>query len=295
VDLFFTRRGRSCEFAGSILAVFAIALIGAGGCFAQTASLRGMITDPTGAVVPNATVTITDSSDTARSAVSDRNGNYSFAGLPPGSYRLQASAPDLALPEPVPVTLSRRVEAINLTLKVQVAKQNIMADEQTGPTRSAENTGNASSTILHGNDLEALGDSPEDLASDLAALAGPSAGPDGGALYVDGFSSGDLPSKESIKEIKINQNPFSPEYDKLGYGRIEITTKPGAEQYHGLAYFDLGDSVWNSHDPYTQQKAPFLLREYGGDIGGPLDRKLSFFLNVDGAAIDNGEHRHRHR
>jgi len=220
--------------------------------------------------------------------VSDQNGNYSFVGIPPGGYTLQASAPDLVLPEPTPVTLSGRAQTINLTLKVEAAKQNVTVAEQTGTTISVENTSNASSTVLQEKDLEALGDSQEDLADDLAALAGPSAGPDGGALYVDGFSNGDLPSKESIKEVKINQNPFSPEHDKLGYGRIEITTKPGAQQYHGLAYFNLGDSLWNSRDPYTQAKAPFLLREYGGDIGGPLDRKLSFFLNVDGAAIDNG-------
>jgi hypothetical protein len=256
--------------------------------FAQSAVLHGTVTDPTGAVVANANVTITDSSGATRSAASDNYGNYSFDGLPPGSYLLQASAPDLGLPEPMPVILSGRAQTINVTLKVEVAKQNVNVEEPTGPAVSAENSSNASSTVLQGKDLEALGDSQEDLASDLQALAGPSAGPSGGALYVDGFSGGDLPSKESIREVKINQNPFSPEYDKLGYGRIEIATKAGTDQYHGLAYFNLGDSVWNSRDPYTQEKAPFLLREYGGDFGGPLSRKLSFFLNVDGAAIDNG-------
>ncbi|HEX3740962.1 MAG TPA: TonB-dependent receptor, partial [Terriglobales bacterium] len=196
--------------------------------------------------------------------------------------------PDFALPEPVRVTLSEQSQMVNLAVKVQVEKQNVNVEEQTGPTVSAETSSNASSIVLHGKDLESLGDSQEDLAADLQALAGPSAGPSGGALYVDGFSGGSLPTKESIQEVKINQNPFSPEYDKLGYGRIEITTKAGAKQYHGLTYFNLGDSVWNSRDPYSQEKAPFLLREYGGDFGGPLNRKLSFFLNVDGAAIDNG-------
>jgi Carboxypeptidase regulatory-like domain len=260
----------------------------AGWSFAQTVSLHGTVTDPTGAVVRKSTVTITDSSGVTRSALSDKNGNYSFAELPPGSYALQAAAADLSLPEPMRVTLWGRVQTINLTLKVQAAKQNINVEEQTGPTVSTENSSNASSIVLHGKDLESLGDSQEDLATDLQALAGPSAGPSGGALYVDRFSGGSLPTKESIKEVKINQNPFSPEYDKLGYGRVEITTKAGANQYHGLAYFNLGDSVWNSRDPYSQQKAPFLLREYGGDFGGPFNRKLSFFLNVDGAAIDNG-------
>lgn len=267
----------------AIAIVYATTLV-----FGQTASLHGTVTDPTGAVIPNATVTITDPSGVFRTASSDRNGNYSFSQLPPGRYTLGASAPDLALPEAMSITLSSRPQIINLALKVQVAKLNVNVEEQTGPTVSTENNNNASSIVLRGNDLEMLGDSQEDLAADLQALAGPSAGPNGGALYVDGFSGGDLPTKESIKEVKINQNPFSPEYDKLGYGRVEVTTKTGAEQYHGLAYFNLGDSIWNSRDPYTQEKAPFLLREYGGDFGGPLNRKLSFFLNVDGAAINNG-------
>lgn len=256
--------------------------------FAQNASLHGVVTDPTGAAVQNASVVITDSAGTSHSAISDRNGNYFFQQLAPGNYTIQASAPDLALPQPMALTLSTQPQLINLTLKVQVEKQNINVEDQAGPAISAENSNNASSVILQGKDLESLGDSQEDLAADLQALAGPSAGPSGGALYVDGFSGGELPTKESIREVKINQNPFSPEYDKLGYGRIEITTKTAADRYHGLAYFNFGDSIWNSRDPYSQTKAPFLLREYGGDFSGPLQKKLSFFLNVDGAAIDNG-------
>ena len=271
-----------------LVACAALAFISSITAFGQTASLHGTVTDTTGAVVPNATITVTDGSGVAQSAFSDRNGNYSFPQLAPSTNALHASAPDLALPEPISVTVSGRPQVINVTLKVQVAKQNITVEDESGPTVSAENSSNASSIVLQGKDLESLGDSQEDLAADLQALAGPSAGPSGGALYVDGFCGGELPTKESIREVKINQNPFSPEYDKLGYGRIEITTKAGAEQYHGLTYFNFGDSVWNSRDPYSQEKAPFLLREYGGDFGGPLNRKLSFFLNVDGAAIDNG-------
>jgi hypothetical protein len=283
-----TRPSVTLKGALGLLSLCALALITSPHVFAQTAAVHGTVTDPTGAVVPNATVTITDASGVAHSALSDRSGNYSFAQLSAGSYSINASAPDLALPEPIRVTLSARSQSVNLTLKVQVAKQNVSVEEQSVPSISTENSSNASSIVLQGKDLESLGDSQEDLATDLQALAGPSAGPSGGALYVDGFSGGSLPTKESIREVKINQNPFSPEYDKLGYGRIEITTKAGADQYHGLSYFNFGDSVWNSRDPYTQKKAPFSLREYGGDVGGPLNRKLSFFLNVDGAAIDNG-------
>lgn len=276
---------RQIIYKGSASLLFLLILVPA---FAQNAGIHGMVLDPTGAVVPNATVIMMDASGVARSTVSDRNGNYSFSQIPAGSYRLQASATDLALEEPITVTMAGRPQTVNLTLKVQGAKQNINVEDQSGPGVSAESSANASSIVLQGKDLESLGDSQEDLASDLQALAGPSAGPSGGALYVDGFSGGELPTKESIREVKINQNPFSPEYDKLGYGRIEVSTKAGADQYHGQMHFNLGDSVWNSRDPYSQEKAPFLLREYGGNIGGPLNRQLAFFVDVDGAAIDNG-------
>ena len=123
----------------------------------------------------------------------------------------------------------------------------------------------------------------------MQALAGPSAGPDGGEIFVDGFSGGQLPSKDSIREVRINQNPFSPEYDKLGYGRIEILTKPGTDKLHGQAFLNLGDDFFNSRNPYAQQKAPFRLQEYGGIIGGPLSKHASFFLDTERRAIDNGQ------
>jgi carboxypeptidase family protein/TonB-dependent receptor-like protein len=254
----------------------------------QNAALRGAVTDQTGARVPGAIITLTDASGTQHTVASDPNGTYSLPRLAPGTYTLQASAPGMGLEEPLSVTLKPGAQSMDLTLLVQAAKQKLEVEEQSGPTISTENANNASSIVLQGDDLQSLGDSQEDLAGDLQALAGPSAGPSGGELFVDGFSGGTLPSKESIREIKINQNPFSPEYDKLGYGRIEIATKSGGEQLHGLTFFNIGDSVWNSRDPYAQQKAPFLLREYGGNIGGPLNRSLAFFLDVQGAAIDNG-------
>src|ERR1039458_10391788 len=77
---------------------------------------------------------------------------------------------------------------------------------------------NAGTIIISGKELEALPDDPDELLTDLQALAGPSAGPNGGQLYIDGFTAGQLPPKSSIREIRINQNPFSAEYDKLGYG-----------------------------------------------------------------------------
>ena len=112
-----------------------------------------------------------------------------------------------------------KVEVSETTTKVDVNPEN-----------------NAGAIVMTGKDLESLSDDPDELQSELQALAGPSAGPNGGQIYIDGFTAGQLPPKASIREIRINQNPFSAEYDKLGYGRIEVLTKPGTDQFHGQLF-----------------------------------------------------------
>ena len=113
--------------------------------------------------------------------------------------------------------------------------------------------------MISGKELEALPDDPDELQSDLEALAGPSAGPNGGQMYIDGFTAGQLPPKSSIREIRINQNPFSAEYDQLGYGRIEIFTKPGTDKLHGQLFADGNDSSFNSPNPFAGPEQPLLL------------------------------------
>ncbi len=110
---------------------------------------------------------------------------------------------------------------------------------------------------------------------------------------VDPFLSTDsaaaqLPPEESIREIRINQNPFSPEYDKLGYGKIEIFTKPGSDKYRGTAQWNFANDFWNTRNPYSPQKAYFLLNEFEGDAGGPLTKKSSFTVDAQRNMVDNG-------
>ncbi len=157
-----------------------------------------------------------------------------------------------------------------------------------GNALSTEAASNASALVIRGQDLQSLSDDPEDLQADLQALAGPAAGPSGGSMYVDGFSGGELPAKESIREIRVNQNPFSPEYDKLGYGRIEIFTKPGLDKYHASIGYNFMDAVWNSRNPYASQKGPLRLNEFENSGGGPLSKRASFTLDVERHAVDNG-------
>ena len=255
---------------------------------AQTSSLRGQISDQNGAIVVGAKVTLRGPSGIVKTTTSGGDGSYQFTSLPTGDYTIEATAPSLGLAEPLRITLKVAAQVLNLQLQVLLPEQKITVDTKTETGVSTESAANASAQVLRGEDLDALGDSPEDLQEALMALAGPSAGPSGGQIFIDGFSGGQLPSKASIREIRINQNPFSPEYDRLGFGRIEILTKPGSGTLGGSAYYNFQNQALNSRNPYAAQKAPFRLHEYGGNLTGPINKRASFFLDVRRDDIDNG-------
>jgi hypothetical protein len=139
------------------------------------------------------------------------------------------------------------VVSTTLDAKLQIGVQSqVITVEANALQLSVDPDSNQSSTVLTGKDLDALSDDPDELSSELTALAGPSAGPNGGQIYVDGFTGGQLPPKSSIREIRINSNPFSAQYDQLGFGRIEVFTKPGTDKIHGNFQVNGNPSQFNS-------------------------------------------------
>src|SRR3984893_7319316 len=253
-------------------------------------SLRGQVTDQSGAVVPGIPVTLVGSGGFVREAVTEESeGRYAFRDLPPGTYTLRVRVKGFAdIEKPGVVIVRGQPQVVNLQLAVVMEQQEVTVKEDEAPSVSVSSANNASAVTLRGADLEALSDDPTDLEADLQALAGPSAGPSGGAMFVNGFSGGNLPAKDSIREIRINQNPFAPEYDTLGYGRIDIFTKPGTEKYHGTMDYSFGKDFWNSRNPYSSRKAPFMLNEFEGNFGGPMGKRASFALEWQRNMVDNG-------
>src|SRR6266478_1818754 len=218
-------------------------LLASPGVLAQTANgaLRGQVTDPSGSTIANATVIVTTSTGGAITAATNRDGIYEFKNLALGKYDVKVISEGFAAFETSNVEiLSGQTQKLDVPLTIEVREEKVTVTDQ------------AAAIVLQGKDLEALSDDPDDLQSDLQALAGPSAGPNGGQIYIDGFTGGQLPPKASIREIRINQNPFSAEYDKLGYGRIEILTKPGSDQFHGQLYFSGTSAAFNAKSPFVQ-------------------------------------------
>jgi len=273
--------GRSRSFAFLFVAVLVLLML-AGSLPAQTppGTLRGRVTDPTGAVIPRATVTAAGPTGQKTTAVTNSQGTYELKGLPPGSYTVTTSAKGFAISTEQNVTISAdQVQQFDIGLEIQVKQEKVEVQEESA-TVGVSPTENASSIVIKGKDLEALSDDPDELQQELEALAGPSAGPNGGQIYIDGFTAGQLPPKSSIREIRINQNPFSAEYDKLGYGRIEIFTKPGTDKFHGQFMADGNSSAFDALSPFAQDQPPFHSELFNGSLGGPLSKKASFFFSA---------------
>src|SRR6185369_13018877 len=170
-------------------------------------------------------------------------------------------------------------QVLDFPLAVLAEKQSVTVQDTTHV--DLDPSSNADALVLHGKELDALSDDRDDLAADLAALAGPGAGPNGGQIYIDGFTGGRLPPKSSIRELRINSNPFSAQYDRIGMGRVEVFTKPGAENFHGEVQTHDGSDILNSRNPFTPVKSKWQRLGLEGEVGGPLGKKTSIFADFE--------------
>ena len=247
---------------------------------AATASLHGHVADQTGAVIPGAQVTIANASGVpVKSVKADAGGAYDVRGLAPGSYFVQVSVAGFAPFQSQLIPLaSGQVKRADVAMAVEAEQQNVVVTDES-PTVNVEAGGNANSVVIKGKDLDALSDDPDELSNELQALAGPSAGPNGGQIYIDGFTGGQLPPKSAIREIRINQNPFSAEFDKLGYGRIEILTKPGTDKLHGQIFAMGNDKSFNTGNPFAGNIPAYDSYMFNGSVSGSLSKWASFFVS----------------
>ena len=273
-----------------LIRYFVLLTLAIGLSFSQSGrgTVQGTVKDPTGGVVPKATVTLAHDAGTVQTVTSGADGAYVFHNVPAGNYTVSSFAKGLQQLTTTLVTVNPgQTASANLKLVPAQQKEVVNVSDVAGSNVSTEPANNATALVLRKEDLDALPDDPDDLQADLQALAGPGAGPGGNQIYVDGFTGGRLPPKESIREIRINSNPFSAEFDKLGYGRIQIFTKPGSDKFHGQGYYNISDGVWNSRNPFLPEAPPFRTQLFGGNVSGPISRKASFFVDVERRNIDD--------
>src|SRR5436190_9206087 len=255
------------------------------------ATLRGSISDEIGATIVGPTATLTDANGVAKTATTNNDGIYMFTNLAPGKYTLFAVAAGFATSEPAAVDVAaNRREPVNITLKIAAIESTVKVNAE-NPVSTDPNA-NANQQVISGKDLDALPDDPDDLAAALQALAGPSMGPNGGQIFIDGFSGANLPPKEAIREIRINQNPFSPENDQPS-ARIDILTRPGTDKLRGSASINFNDESLNSRNPFavrSSKRTAFQVRQFSGSLSGPIKKKkASFFFEANRNETDDNE------
>lgn len=273
----------------SLLVLLAFCSLNAFAQQQSSGTLRGTVVDEFGGLIVGATVTVADASGVQKQTTTDTEGRYAFSALAPGRYTVNATAPGFAAYSNAGVeVLAGRTDPLNITMSISIEQVEVTVQAEEPLNTEPEN--NLGAVTLRGTDLDSLPDDPDDLGEALQALAGPSAGQEGGEIFIDGFSGGRLPPKESIREVRINRNPFSAEYDRLGYGRIEIFTKPGTDRFRGQAFFNFNDESLNSRNPFAPTRAPYQSRRYGGNVSGPLTAKrASFFFDVQRNETDGND------
>jgi hypothetical protein len=249
----------------------------------DTGVVTGQVVDVNKASVVGASVFLTNEQGAIQKFVTNLRGEYSFTGLKPGLYTLSATANGFENFELKQIkVVSGQTQRLDIRLDVKFNREEVTVsiDSQ---IRSGLTT-----RILRGKDLEMLPDTPGGLEAALRALTLRSGGARGPQILVDGFSGGRLPPKESIREIRINENPFSAEYSQMGLGRIEIFTKPGTDDFHVNGFLNFNDEILNSRNPFSLIRNSFQSRIYGGNISGPLfSKQSSFFLDFERREIDD--------
>ena len=247
-------------------------------------SLHGAVTDPSGAAVPNAAVQLSGPGGDKR-AKTATSGDYSFARLAPGKYALRVTVKGFAVAQSGLTVDGATV--FDVRLAIAAVPQTAAVDGQTGRV-TAEPENNGGAVVMRARQIAALSDDPDELALELQALAGPAPGPNGGQMYVDGFSGASLPQKSSIREVRINSNPYSPENDRPGFARVDIFTKAGSDTFHGQAMTQQNSNALDTRNPLLTQTAPYRSQLYALNASGPLwKNKASFTLDLQFRKIDD--------
>ena len=239
----------------------------------------GMITDQTGAVIPGATVQAAGTT-----VKSDATGHYVLACVA-ANTAVSAQANGFA-------NAAARVppqSAGKAHLNIQLALAAVQTDVQVSGDSGIDSGGDT--TTLHTKAVQGLADDPDDFLRELQVLASGAGGdPTAAIIMVDGFQNPSaLPPKSSIASIRINPDLFSAKYERPPFsgGVIEITTKPGADAFHGAVFFTDSDGIFNATDPFSVTATPAGRRRYGFELSGPIiSKKSGFALALEKRDID---------
>jgi hypothetical protein len=243
--------------------------------------IDGTITDPTGAVIPGAHVQVSNGEQTTTDAV----GHYVLPCVSGNSTTVTVQANGFA-----DGTARIRAQAVSKAhIDIRLAISSVQTDIQVNGESDLSSGG--VTTTLDRKAVQGLADDPDDFLRELQVLAGDAGGDSTQAIIlVDGFQNPSaLPPKGSIASIRINPDLFSAKYQRPPFsgGVIEITTRPGADAFHGAVFFTDSNGIFNATDPFSVTSTPAGRKRYGFELSGPiLPKKSGFALTLEKRDID---------
>src|SRR5262252_8100538 len=297
-------------------AVLLLVVIG-GGCVQLLAqdtdlgTIRGTATDPSGAVIAKASVTIADQATSrTRHTETNAHGDYQIFGLPSGTYKVTITAPGMTGADITGLVLkgSDTVNA-NAVLKVSGATESVVVTTEAPTINTADQT--ISDTItsrevldlprdsrdiysflyLNPNITQSTGDGSFKFLGFQSYGANFTIDGQRSTSTLDGSPSASEPSLEAVGELNILSNDFSAEY--AGISSIRVATKRGSNQYHGSAFYNNKNSALAGLTIQDQQgiaaaqgslypyPSPYFnFNDVGGSLGGPIPglKKTWFFM-----------------
>lgn len=280
----------------SLAAFVALAVVvGAGPAAAQSSPdgrLIVTVTDPSHAVIPNATVTVNGQDGAARAAgprtaVTSATGVATIAGLPAGRYTVVAAFPGFDTAIVADVRVGRGDTRRSVMLPIGKVAEDVTVGRDRRDA-ALDPHGDAFSTVLTRAQIDALPDDPDEMARALQAMA-----PPGATIHVDGFSGGKLPPKSQIRSIRLpNMDMLAAENHGglRGVLVIDIMTQPGIGPLAGSLDFRYRNSALDARNPFAPVKPDSGLKQGGASIGGTIvPGHSSFSLSVERASqFDSG-------
>jgi hypothetical protein len=299
------------------LAAF-LALLVAVPAYAQkiTGTIRGAVTDPTGAIIQGAKVTVkNEDTGLTRSGTTTSAGIYSFAELPVGSYRVEVEHPGFKSEVRSKITLNvADARAVDIQLTTGDVSEVVNVEV---PAVAVKTVGADVSGLVTGPEVRALPLNGRNFMQltvlqpgvtgidgfntiDKGLSGGSDMSVSGGSTtsnlwMVDGANNNDVgsnrtilvyPSVDAIEEFKIQRNNYGAEFGQSGGAQINLVTRGGTNEFHGSGYWFGRRDQWNSTDFFlkqaNQEKPPLKWDDYGGTFGGPiLKDKLHFFVSLE--------------
>jgi hypothetical protein len=307
-----------------ILAI-SFVLLAAMPAFAQrtTASIRGTVSDSSGAVIPGATVALKgEDTGLSRTATTNAAGVYSFPDVPVGRYRVDAtlqgfkggSVTDIVVSVADDREINFQLEAGSVSETVIVASRSVEVRTIGGEVSGLITGTQVRELPLNGRNFLQLttlmpGVSLPDSVNvkDKGLMSGSDLSVSGSDVTanmwtVDGANNNDVgsnrtilvyPSLEAIEEFKILRNSYGPEFGGAGGAQINIVTRGGTNSYHGSGFYSGRNDALNANDYFlkknNQPKGELSRHDFGGFLGGPLIKdKLHFFGGMEWNIEDRG-------